>query len=160
VKTRYEDLKTLAAGAEDKPTVFANTPFGDSWFMPGGQSYLGQLLADAGATYLWADDASTGSIPLDFETVFDQAADADFWVNTYQTTVADLLATDERFGDFAALENGGVYTNNARINANGGSDYYESGVANPDVILADLIRIFHPDLLPDHDLYFYMPLSN
>lgn len=159
VYSRYEALKALAADVETKPTVFAATPFGDTWYMPGGQSYLGQLLNDAGAAYLWADDESTGSLFLDFETVFDRAADADFWVNTYQTTLADLLAADERFADFAAVEAGQVYTNNARQNANGGSEYYESGAANPDVILADLIKLFHPDLLPDHELYYYKALG-
>lgn len=159
VKSRYEDLKAKAAGVEERPTVFATTPFADTWFMPGGQSYLGQLLEDAGANYLWSEDESTGSLFLDFETVFDRAADADFWVNTYQTTLDDLLAADERFADFAAVQKGNVYTNNARSNPNGGSEYFETGVANPDVILADLVKIFHPDLLPDHDLYYYKQLG-
>lgn len=158
VESRYQELAALAAGAEARPTVLATTPFGDTWFMPGGRSYLAQLLADAGAAYLWADDESTGSLFLDFETVVDRAADADFWVNTFQTTLDDLLAADERFAGFAAVQRGNVYTNNARQNANGGSDYYEAGQANPDIILADLIRIFHPDLLPDHELYFYKQL--
>jgi iron complex transport system substrate-binding protein len=159
VESRYQELAALAAGAADKPTVLANTPFGDTWFLPGGRSYLAQLLADAGAAYLWADDESTGSLFLDWETVLDRAVDADFWVNTFQTTLDDLLAADERFAEFAAVQNGNVYTNNARQNANGGSDYYETGVANPDIILADLIHILHPDLLPDHELYFYKPLT-
>ncbi|HEX2908500.1 MAG TPA: ABC transporter substrate-binding protein [Phototrophicaceae bacterium] len=159
VKTRYEDLKALVADVADKPTVLATTPFGDTWYLPGGRSYLAQLLADAGAAYLWADDEATGSLFLDFETVLNRAAAADFWVNTYQTTMADLLAADERFADFAAVENEAVYTNNARQNANGGSEYFETGVANPDIILADLIKIFHPDVLPDHEFYFYKSLS-
>lgn len=158
VESRYQELAALTAGAADKPTVLATTPFGDTWFLPGGRSYLAQLLADAGAAYLWADDESTGSLFLDFETVFDRAAGADFWVNTFQTTLDDLLAADERFAEFAAVQKGNVYTNNARQSAGGGSDYYEAGQANPDIILADLIRIFHPDLLPDHELYFYKQL--
>lgn len=159
VQARYDALKNLVADVATKPTVLASTPFGSTWYMPGGHSYLGQLLADAGAAYLWAHDESAGSLFLDFETVLDRAAEADFWVNTYQTSLADLLAADERFADFAAVQAGQVYTNNARQNANGGSEYYESGAANPDVILADLVKIFHPDLLPDHELYYYMPLG-
>jgi len=161
VATRYQDLKALAAGVDDKPTVFANTPYQGSWFMPGGQSYLAQFFADAGAAYLWADDESTGSIPLDFESVFEQAADADFWVNAgfFWFTQADAMAEDARFEEFAAFQNGRVYTNNGRVNANGGSDYFEAGVTNPDLILADLVYIVHPDLLPDHELYFYRQLG-
>jgi iron complex transport system substrate-binding protein len=161
VESRYQELKELAATAEEKPTVFANTPYDGSWFMPGGQSYLAQFFADAGAAYLWADDETTGSIFLDFESVFEQAADAEFWVNAgfFWYTKADALAEDERFGQFAAFENGQVYTNNGVVNANGGSGYFETGVTNPDLILADLVKIFHPDLLPDHELYFYRQLG-
>ena len=161
VATRYNDLAKLAASAEAQPTVFANTPYQGSWFMPGGKSYLAQFFADAGAAYIWADDTSTGSIALDFETVFDKASDADFWVNAgfFWTTKADALAEDDRFKDFAAFKSGQVYTNNGHVNANGGSDYFEKGVTNPDLILADLVKIFHPDLLPDHELYFYRQLG-
>mgnify|MGYP000403814242 CR=1 FL=1 len=161
VAARYQELVDLAASADTKPTVFANTPYDGNWFMPGGQSYLAQFFADAGAAYLWADDETTGSIFLDFESVFEQAADAEFWVNAgfFWQTKADALAEDERFAQFAAFENGQVYTNNGVVNANGGSAYFETGVANPDLILADLVKIFHPGLLPDHELYFYRQLG-
>lgn len=160
VKERYETLTQKAAAVTDKPTVFSGTPYQDTWYMPGGKSYLAHLLADAGSAYLWADDSSTGSLALDFETVFDKAADADFWVNVIVwRTLDDAKAADERFTQFAAYKSGNIYTNTARSNENGGSDYYESGYANPDVILADLITIFHPDLLPDHHLYYYLRLA-
>jgi cobalamin transport system substrate-binding protein len=157
VEGRYEKLADEAAKAENKPTVFAGTPYSGTWYMPGGKSYLGQLLADAGADYLWADDGSTGSLTLDFETVFDKAVDADYWVNvnSFWGSLKDAEAEDTRYTNFAAFKSDQVYSNNARQNANGGSDYYEAGFANPDVILADLVKIFHPDLLPDHELYFY-----
>jgi iron complex transport system substrate-binding protein len=157
VEARYEALVKTAASAADKPTVYANTAYQGTWYMPGGRSYLAQLLKDAGADYLWADDTSIGSIPLDFETVLDTAADADYWVNAglFWNTLDDAAKEDERYARFKAFKDGSVYSNNARTNANGGSDYYESGYANPDIILADLVKIFHPGLLPDHDLYFY-----
>jgi iron complex transport system substrate-binding protein len=159
--TRYEEIAALAATTESRPTVFANTPYNDTWYMPGGRSYLAQLLADAGADYLWADDESTGSLFLDFETVFEQAADADYWVNAgfFWQSLDDALAEDERYAQFGAFQSGLVYSNNARVNANGGSDYFESGVANPDVILADLVTIFHPELRPDHALVYYRQLT-
>lgn len=160
VAQRYETLKALAAMQENKPTVFASSPFDGTWFMPGGQSYVAQLLADAGAEYLWADDNSAGSLFLDFESVFQRAADADYWVNLNQfwADAASALADDERYASFAAFQGGNVYNNNAIMNENGGNAYFETGVANPDVLLADLIKIFHPDLLPDHELVYYQPL--
>lgn len=160
VHGNYEELKALVADVEARPTVFSGTPYEGSWFMPGGQSYLAQLLADAGAAYLWADDTTIGSIPLDFETVFDTAIDADYWVNVlYLSTLADVQAMDERFTQFKAFQDGNIFSNGARQNGTGGLDYYETGYANPDVILADLVKIFHPDLLPDHELYFYEQLE-
>lgn len=159
VQNNYESLATLAKSAADAPTVFAGTPFDGTWYMPGGASYLATLIRDAGGDYLWANDESTGSLFLDFETVLDTAVDADYWLNIYQSTTDDVLALDERLSGFAAFQNGQLYTNNARSNANGGSDYYETGYARPDWLLADLVSIFHPDLLPDHELYFYKPLQ-
>ena len=158
---RYDEIAALAAAIESRPTVFANTPYNDTWYMPGGQSYLAQLLADAGADYLWADDVSTGSLFLDFETVFEQAAEAKYWVNAgfFWQSLDDALAEDERYARFGAFQSGLVYSNNARVNANGGSDYFESGIANPDIILADLVSIFHPELLADHDLVYYRQLA-
>ncbi|MFZ0545785.1 MAG: ABC transporter substrate-binding protein [Candidatus Promineifilaceae bacterium] len=156
VVSDYESLAAMSAEVEERPTVFVNTPFDGTWFLPGGENYFARLLADAGSDYLWSNDGSTGSLFLDFESVFDQAADADFWLNPgVYGTLDDLLATDERFGEFAAFQNGNVYNNDARSNENGGSDFYESGVVFPNVVLADLIKIFHPELLPDHELVYY-----
>ena len=152
----YEGLVALTAVVEERPTVFANTPYEGTWYMPGGQSYVGVQLADAGADFVWAADESTETLFLDFETVYDQAAEAEYWVNIgFFFTLDDLLAADERFADFTAFANGNVYNNDAITNDFGGNDYYESGAANPNVVLADLIKIFHPELLPDHDLVYY-----
>jgi iron complex transport system substrate-binding protein len=162
VVSTYEAMTTLAADVPEaeRPTVFAGTPWEDTWYMPGGASYVAQFLADAGANYLWADDDSTGSLYLDFETVLATAQDGDYWVNAGSfTSLDEMLAADERYAQFAAFENDRVYNNNAIINANGGNDYWESGVMRPDLILADLVAIFHPDLLPDHEFVYYQHLT-
>lgn len=157
---RYREIAALAQNVANKPTVFANRPFRGTWYMPGGKSYVAQLLADAGATYLWADDTSTGSMQLSFEEVFDRAREAEFWLNPGNwTDLAEAAAEDERYTQFAAYQNGNVYNNNKRLNENGGNDYWETGVTNPHLVLADLIKIFHPELLPDHELYFYQKLA-
>lgn len=161
VVTKYQGLQALVADVTERPTVFTGSTYdGTTWYVPGGNSYTAQLLADAGADYIFAETASDESfnITMDVEVVVEEAAAADFWVNPDQVfwnTSADVLAADERFAEFAALENGQLYNNNAITTAGGGSDYYESGVANPQVILADLIAIFHPELLPDHELTYY-----
>jgi iron complex transport system substrate-binding protein len=157
---RYLSLTNLTKDLEEKPTVFTNTDYQGSWYVPGGQSYAAILLQDAGADYLWSDIEGTGATPLSFEEVYEKATTADFWLNVgFATDLGSLLAMDERYVDFNAITSSHVYNYVARVNTSGGSDYFESGIANPDVILADLIRIFHPDLLPDHTLYYYKHLQ-
>jgi iron complex transport system substrate-binding protein len=160
VVAEYERLAELAEEAETRPTVIAASPFQGSWFMPAGDSYLAQLIEHAGGDYVFADEAGT-SIPLDFEVVLERGGEADFWVNFNQfwTTTADMLADDPRYVEFAAFQNGNLWNNNKRVNGNGGNDYFESGVANPHLLLADLIAIFHPELLPDHEFVYYQQLE-
>jgi iron complex transport system substrate-binding protein len=156
VVTEYEALAALTADVTERPTVFANTPFEGTWYMPGGQSYTAQLFETAGADYLWGEDQATGTLFLDFESVFDQAAGGDYWLNLgFVSALADLEATDERFADFAAFQNGSTYNYDLRTNEFGGNDFFESAAANPQLVLADLIKIFHPDLLPDHAFVYY-----
>ena len=159
--TRYDEARQLAAGAEQKASVFVNTAYQGSWYMPGDESYVAALLRDAGANYLFADSVvGTGASPLAFEVVYEKAKEADFWLNVgFAADLKGLVAEDARYGEFKAVIEGSVYNNNARMNPNGGTDYYEGGVANPDIVLRDLVKIFYPDLLPDYQLFYYSKVN-
>lgn len=160
IVSAYQALKTKAAGVEDRPTVFSGAPYQGTWWVSGGASYAARFLADAGAEYIWENDESTGSLMLDIETVYEQAGEADYWINTsYWGSLADAKAADERFTKFNAYETGNVYNNNLRMSPGGGNEYFETGPARPDWVLADLIKIFHPALLPDHELHYYRKLK-
>ncbi|MEZ4832238.1 MAG: ABC transporter substrate-binding protein [Caldilineaceae bacterium] len=162
IESEYNAVAALAAAAADRPTVFLSSVYDGTWWMAGSQSYMAQLLADAGADYLWADSGSVGSSPVDFEAVLERAADADYWINpdnTFWFSIDDVLASDERYVEFAALTNGHLYNNNAIVNENGGSAFYESGAANPHIVLKDLVKILHPDLLPEHKLVYYVQVQ-
>jgi iron complex transport system substrate-binding protein len=153
---RYNDFKALAANSKNKPSVLVGTPYQGVWYLPGGMSFGAVFLADAGATYPWNNDPSTGSLALSIEDVFDKSQAADVWINIgFYPSLADMLAADERFAEFSAFQKGAVWNNDQRQNVNGGNDYYESGVANPDVVLADLIKILHPEALPEHEFVYY-----
>jgi iron complex transport system substrate-binding protein len=148
--------KTIAT----KPTVFLNAPFNGEWWTPGNNTYLTRFLQDAGAAYLWADDPSDGSSILAFEAIYEKAAEADYWLHPGQcNSLKELLAVDERLGQFKAFQAGRVYNNNARVNRYGGNDYWESGLTRPDMVLADLIKIFHPELVPTHEFIYYKKLE-
>lgn len=160
IADRYERLAAMTHAVQQQPTVLVNAPYNGNWWTPGGKSYLAAFLRDAGTKYLWAETESSGSTPRDFEAVYERAADADFWLNPGQwNSLADGLKADERFAQFKAFQQGKVFNNNARVNNHGGNDYWESGLANPDILLADLIKIFHPKLLPDHELVYYQQLK-
>lgn len=160
IATQYEELAAQARAVGEQPTVLMNAPFQGTWYVPGGNNYSTHFLADAGSAYLWADDGSSGSLSLSFEAVLERAANADYWLNPgTATTLEEMLTMDERLGSFAAVQAGTVYNNNKRVNKHGGNDYWESGVTNPHIILADLVAIFHPELLPDHELYYYQQVQ-
>ncbi len=160
VASEYQRLVALTERVSTRPSVLINTPYQDVWYIPGGKSFAARFLLDAGASYAWADDETTGSLPLSIEDVFAKASDAEFWVNVgFFGSLKDLEAADARFAQFAAFKNGKVFNNDKRTNENFGNDYFESGVIRPHIILADLIKIFHPELLPDHELVYYRQLK-
>ena len=98
--------------------------------------------------------------PLDFEVVLERAKDADYWINVGALSeLSALAAMDARYADFRAFQEGKVYTYSKRMNASGAVDYFESGAAAPDVILMDLIKAFYPDLLPEHEFFYYQALQ-
>ena len=157
----YNKLKELAKTVKTKPTVFTDALFGGKWYKPGGDSYAARLIMDAGGDYLWKDNNSTGSLKLDFEQVYEKAHDADFWINLhYWNKLSEIPKTDPRYTKFKAYRTKNVYNNNLCVNEFGGNDIWESGIINCDQILADQIKIFHPELLPDHKFRYYKKLAD
>ncbi len=163
IAARYEVLRSLTGNVprQEKPTVFVGSLWRGTWFMSGGKSYPSQLLEDAGANYLWGDNESRRSLSLDFEAVYEIAHNGDFWITMRNEwlSIDNVVAEDERYGQFKAVRTGNVFNANARLNANGGNDYWETGLIEPDVLLADIIKILHPDLLHDHQLKYYRKLD-
>lgn len=157
---KYNALKSLTKDSKLKPTVLTEIKYGDAWYVPSGKSYIANLINDAGGDYFWKDDNKTGSTPLSFEIVYTKAKECDFWINLYNiNSKKELLSYDERYGLFKACKENKLYNNNKVQNALGYSNYWETGITNPDEILADLIYIFSPALLPDHEFKFYKKIE-
>jgi iron complex transport system substrate-binding protein len=157
IATRYRAIADRVADAEDRPTVLANTPYEGTWFMPGGASFLANAIADAGGDYTFADNDVTGALQLDIETVLDRAADADVWIQagSVHGTLDDLLAIDERFAEFAAVQSNDVWAYDRWVTEEGGHAVFEVAYTRADLFLADLVTILHPDAIDDHDLTFF-----
>ncbi|WP_462247873.1 ABC transporter substrate-binding protein [Ekhidna sp.] len=159
VEKEYLRALSLTEGVIDRPAIMTGNNFKGTWYMPGSDSYLTKLIQDAGGDYHYKNEKSTGSLPLSFEVVLDKMIDADFWMGPRAESLKELGMMDERYKLFKAFKEGNVYTFNKRRSENGGNDYWESGMTRPDLILKDVIRIFHPELLPDHELYYYRKLQ-
>ena len=161
VRANYLAARELAGSVETRPTVHTGLVWGDVWLASGGGSYVAQLLADAGADYVWADNSSTGSLEHDLETQLSKAGAAEFWLHaaSWWTSSADAIAEDARYAEFAALQQGKIWNPVRRTNERGANDYFEQGAVRPDLVLADLVAIFHPDLTPDHEFVFYARLA-
>jgi iron complex transport system substrate-binding protein len=159
-ETHYTTLKALTTNLTKKPTVLTEIKYGDAWYIPSGKSYMAHLINDAGGDYFWKDDAKTGSTPLSFEMVYTKAIDCDVWINLYNVnTKKELVSFDERYGLFKAFKDNHLYNNNKVQNTHGFSNYWETGITNPDEVLADLIAILSPALLPNHEFVFYKKIE-
>lgn len=156
IEHRYNELKELTAEGKvtRRPIVFSGEIHGGNWYAVGGKSFLAQLFKDAGADYFLKDDDRSGGVTLDFETVYNQADEADYWriVNSYPGTYdyKALKDQDPRYADFRAFKEKGVIYCNMRE-----KPFYESMPTEPEVVLGDLLHIFHPNLLPDHTPVYY-----
>ena len=160
IDEQYNALKDLVENVKSEPSILAGYNFKGTWYIPGGQSYMAQLWRDGKADYCWFSDSSSGSMPLSFEVVYDKQHDADIWFGPGQCrSMKDLSALDERYTLFKSYKNKQVYCYTKRMKENGANDWYESGVMQPDIVFKDVIKILHPELLPDYKLHFYQKLK-
>ena len=153
IASRYTQLVEKTKTIDFRPTVFCEKKYGQTWWVPGGNSYMAHFLKDAGANYIWRDTPETGSLEFSFETIYDKAENADYWIihSDNDITYQDLKKEFEPYSYFKAWKEKQIILSNTVKN-----DYYETGVMNPDWILGDLIHIFHPELgIQERDETFF-----
>ena len=146
IERRYNALSTLCAEVEHRPTVFSDLAFNGQWYVAGGRSYMAKLFADAGADYIWKDNPSTASVPMDAESILAKAQHADYWrvinSNPFPMTYASLAKENPVYPLFDAYKNRKIIV--CDILSTG---YFEQSQCEPDLLLADFIHFFHPELL-------------
>lgn len=153
IEQRYNDLKTKAQTATSKaPSVIVDFKYGNTWYVPGGQSTIGRLLADAGANYIFADTEQSGSIELPIETVFDKSINADIWLVRYNQatdkTYSEIATDYANYANMKAFKTRRIYGCNTKKTA-----FYEDTPFHPDLLLADLVSIFHPEITKGNKYY-------
>lgn len=160
IENEYLSAKELARRATNTPKVLSGAMYKDVWYLPGGKSWAAQFIKDANGEYLWQDTLESGSLSLGWEGVLKKAANADFWIAPAQfTSYKELQDASPHYQEFGAFQNKSIYTFSRTLGATGGVLYYELAPQRPDLVLKDLIHIFHPELLPEHQPYFFKPLK-
>ncbi len=156
IEQSYTDTRKLVLNCKSKPCIFLNAPWKDSWFFPGSSSYFIRLIEDAGGNYIFSNLQGSRSYSIGFEKAIEAGLKTDFWLNPGTADkLTDISSIDDRLSIIPPFKKGNIYNNNNRMSDGGGNDFWESGVIHPDLILKDLIHIFHPEKLPDHRLYYY-----
>jgi iron complex transport system substrate-binding protein len=162
VEKDYVEAAALAEQIPEvgRPTVLSGVMYQDIWYAPGSESWGAQILKNAGGKYVFEDQSGTGSLQLNYEFVIDNAMDADFWIGSADfISLVEIGKVEPRYRAIKAYQNGNVFTYTLKKGETGGLEYFELGYMRPDLILKDLMKILHPSLLPDYELYFYKQLN-
>jgi iron complex transport system substrate-binding protein len=161
MKQRYRALSTRATAQREaeRPLVMTGRSTRGVFIIAGGRSYVAALIKDAGGTYAWADNTSVGIASVDLEAQIQRAANADIWINGGGwKSLAAMLQDEPRYAAFKAYRRGQVWVYERRQTPTGRNDYWSRSVPRPDLVLADLVKIFHPTLTPEHPFEWYMPV--
>lgn len=157
ISRTYGNLRDLAREADYYPVVFSGSKYESKWFTPGNRSFVAQYIRDAGARYAFQHVEGQSNVELDFESVLSTLVKADFWgliVSDYnEFKLSSLIRMEPQYALFKSFKKGQVFVCNTAK-----SDYFGDAVLEPHIVLADLIGILHPDLLPGHDFTYFRPV--
>lgn len=152
----YEEAALIASKAQIQPTILSGVMFKDVWNLPAGESFVATFLKDANTEYLWKNTKGKGSLQLSFESVFAIGKEADLWIAPgHFETKEQLIGSSHHYKNFHAFKDNQVYTFSRTKGKNGGVLYYELGPTRPDLVLKDIIKIAHPELLPEYQFTFF-----
>lgn len=157
---KYNDwCNIVKMNASERPTVMLGLPWKDSWNMAGGNSFTARLIDDAGGNYLWSHTESEEYLPLAIESVIETALNADYWLNTGSARSLDeVTGRDKRYASFMAWKTKALYNNDKQYNGVA-NNFWEKGVVEPHIILKDMIKIFHPEMVPEEEFVYYRKLE-
>ncbi len=160
IEKDYLNTIELVKKAKTQPTILAGDMFEDRWYLPKGTSWGSLLLKEAKGNYLWSNTSGTGSLSLSFETVFEKASTADIWITSGQfSSLAEMKNSNPHYTKFDAFKHKNVYSFSGKKGKTGGVLYYELAPNRPDIVLKDIVKILHPELLPNYKPFFFEKLQ-
>jgi iron complex transport system substrate-binding protein len=157
----YTRLKSLIIKSVTiRPKVMLGLPFKDTWYISPGNSFISNLISDAGGDYLWKDTKSPVSMPYGIENVYIRGLKADYWLNISSVkNRKEITSVDPRLDDFPCFKNDNLFNNNKRITEKGGNDFWESGALHPHLLLKDIATILHPEIFAGNELMYYKKID-
>ena len=157
IEKNYLEAKALALNSNEKPTVLSGAVMSkDIWNLPAGDSFVATFLKDANTNYLWSETSGKGSLALSFESVFDKAQNAKLWLAPgYFNSKEQMLQSNTLYQKFGAFENDNIFSPTLKKGKTGGVIYYELATTRPDLVLKDIVKIAHPELLKEYELSFF-----
>ena len=160
IEEAYNSTLALAKKATSRPTVLCGAMYQENWYVPQGESWASLFLKDAKSNYLWAETKGTGSSSVPFEVILEKAQNADFWIAPGDfSSLQQMIDSNPHYDQFAPFKNKKVYSYSLNKGVKGGILYFEWSPIRPDWVLKDLIKILHPELLPNHKLFFFQKLE-
>lgn len=160
IEKEYNTTLILAKKAKTRPTVLSGAMYQDQWYVPQGESWAALFFKDAQSEYLWADTKGTGGLAVPFEKILEEAQNADFWIAPGNfSTLKEMSDNNPHYSQFTSFKNKRVYSYAVNKGATGGMIYFEWSPSRPDWVLKDFIKIFHPELVPNHQLFFFQKLE-
>lgn len=157
IEKNYLEAKLVALKSTTKPTVLSGAVMSkDNWNLPAGKSFMATFLKDANTNYLWKETTGKGSLALNFESVFDRAQNAELWLAPgYFSSKEQMLQSNSLYNKFSAFENNNIYSPTLKKGKTGGVIYYEMATTRPDLVLKDIVKIAHPELLKNYKLSYF-----
>ncbi len=160
IETAYNTTLALAKKVASKPTVLCGAMYQEQWYVPQGESWAALFLKDAQSNYLWSNTKGTGSLSVPFEVILEKAQNADFWIAPGNfSSMKEMSNGNPHYSQFTSFKNKKVYSYSVNKGAKGGIIYFEWSPTRPDWVLKDLIKILHPELLPNYKLFFFQKLE-
>ena len=158
IENQYNSTKSKFEDIKNRPKVFSGKMYQDIWYVSGGKSFTSELFNDAGGDYIWKHLPYSGSEPYDLEIILSDAINADFWfIQDYTDTNYNyqrLASENAKYSLFDAFKNQNVVLCNSKYNS-----YYEDGVLEPHIILMDMAKVFHPEIMEEHQFKYFKPLK-
>jgi len=160
IEKQYQEAIVIAKNAKTKPTVLSGVLFKEVWNLPAGESFVAQFLKDANTDYLWADTNGKGSLSLNFESVYEKGEHAKFWIAPgHYNSLDQLENTNNHYTKFDAFKSKNIYSFTLKKGDTGGALYYELAPTQPHIVLKDIIKITHPELLPNYEPFYLQKLK-